>query len=44
MKIVLTHKKEIKLYNGNFSYEPLAKFAAQEFQLDLSSVQLTFKD
>lgn len=44
MKIVLVNQKEIKLYNGECTYDLLVKFAAQEFQLDNSSVQLTFKD
>ena len=44
MKIVLVNKKEIKLYNGEFSYNPIVKFATQEFHLENNTIELSFKD
>ena len=44
MKIVLVNQKEIKLYNNELSYDLLVKFAAKEFTLDATTMQLSFKD
>jgi len=44
MKIVLAYKQEVKLYSGDLVYDTLADYAATEFKIAPSTIQLTFQD
>jgi hypothetical protein len=44
MKLVLKFKDEVKLFTGDLAYEKIVDFVSKEFNVSLSSLQLSFTD